>query len=63
MSLCVELQKVVVPGDAILIFEAGNEKLRYVEGSVTVITSHGVTGTSLIEAGKRLAKESLNNLA
>ena len=55
------LQKHVVEDDAILIFEAGNEKLRYVVGSVTVITSNGYEYKDIKDVGIEIAKKMLEN--
>lgn len=53
------LQACVAEDDAIIILEAGNEKLRYVVGSATVITSNGyeymnITNFATAKAGKML---------
>ena len=44
-----------------LIFEAGNEKLRYVVGYVTVITKTGVEYDDVTNLGLKMAKKMLNN--
>ena len=50
------LQKHVADDDAIIIFEAGNEKLRYVVGQAEIITSDSYSFISLkAEAVKRAA--------
>lgn len=51
----------VAEDDAILIFESGNEKLRYVVGSVTVITSKGYEYRDITDVGVEMAKQMLNN--
>ena len=56
-----ELQKLVVDDEAILIMEAGYEKLRYVTGSVLVITSKGTEYRSIENIGIELAQKMLNN--
>ena len=58
----VELQKHVAEDDAIIITEAGYEKLRYVNGSSIVITSKeikylDITNLAFIEAKKMLNNE------
>lgn len=55
------LQKHVADDDAIILFEAGNEKLRYVCGSATIITSNEVRFADITAIGVRLAKELLKN--
>lgn len=55
------LQKHVAEDDAILIFEAGNEKLRYVVGSVSVITSDGYKYKEITDIGLATAREMLGN--
>ena len=59
--LYTELQKVIAPDDAILIFEAGYEKLRYLVGCVTVITQTEIRYDDITNIGVRMAKEMLNN--
>lgn len=51
----------VAEDDAVLIFEAGNEKLRYVIGSVTVITSKGYEYRDITGMGIEMARQMLNN--
>ena len=51
----------VADGDAILIFEAGNEKMRYVTGYATVITGGGVDGIDLKCAAMEIARHMLGN--
>lgn len=55
------LQKHVSEDDAIIIMEAGNEKLRYVLGSVCVITSHKIKYMDTMDLALDIAKELLNN--
>ena len=55
------LQKHLVDNDAVIIFEAGNEKLRYVVGSVTVITKDGVEYEDVTNLGLKMAKKMLND--
>lgn len=55
------LQKYVADDDAILIFEAGNEKLRYVIGSVAVITSSGYEYRDIMDIGVEIGCSLLGN--
>ena len=55
------LQECVCEDDAVIIFEAGHEKLRYVVGDVMVITSKDVKYESILNIGLAFAKEMLNN--
>ncbi len=56
-----KLQKCVTSDDAIIIFEAGNEKLNYVEGIVTVITSSKIKTFSMEDIAIKKVKKMLNN--
>lgn len=55
------LAKQVAEDDAILLFEVGNEKLRYVVGSVVVITSKAYEYRDITNVGVEIAKQMLNN--
>ena len=44
-----ELQKHIAPEDAVILMESGHEKLRYVTGFATVITSGGIETISIDE--------------
>ena len=55
------LAKQVAENDGILLFEVGNEKLRYVVGSVSVITSKGYEYRDITNVGVEIAKQMLNN--
>ena len=55
------LKECVAEDDAILIFEAGHEKLRYVGGGVTIITSKNIEYLNLQDVGCRKARELLGN--
>ena len=55
------LAKQVAENDAILLFEVGNEKLRYVVGSVAVITSKGYEYRDITNVGVEIANQMLNN--
>ena len=56
-----ELQKLISEGDAVIIMESGNEKLRYVTGYATVITSTKVEYIDMSTNAKNVAKKLLNN--
>lgn len=56
-----ELQKCIADGDAVLIYLAGHEKLRYVTGTVTIITSTDYRVVDMDAAGTAMAKEMLGN--
>lgn len=51
----------VAEDDAIIIFEAGNEKLRYVVGSATVITNKDVKYLNVQHLAVEMAGKLLNN--
>lgn len=55
------LKACVADDDAILIFEAGHEKLRYVGGGVLVITSKGYAYINLHDWGCDKARQLLGN--
>ena len=55
------LAKQVTEDDAVLLFEVGNEKLRYVVGSVAVITSKAYEDRDITDVGVEMAKQILNN--
>lgn len=55
------LMECVAEDDAILIFEAGHEKLRYVGGGVTIITAKGVEYINLEESARKIVHELLGN--
>lgn len=55
------LMKLVAEDDTVLIFEVGAEKLRYVVGSVTVITSRGYLYKDIESVGIEIAKQMLDN--
>lgn len=55
------LAKQVAEDDAVLLFEVGNEKLRYIVGSVAVITSKGYEYRDITDVGVEIAKQMLNN--
>ena len=55
------LMECVAENDAILIFEAGHEKLRYVGGGVTIITAKGVEYINLEDNARTIVRELLGN--
>lgn len=55
------LQECVADDDAIIILESGNEKLRYVVGSATIITSKHYEYISITHTATRKAAELLKN--
>ena len=56
-----ELVECVADDDAILIFEAGHEKLCYVGGGVTIITSKGVEYINLEDTARSKVRDLLGN--
>lgn len=61
--MCEELQSIIIYGDAIIIMEAGNEKLRYVVGIGTIITKDSIQVVSLRDCLLGKAREMLANAA
>lgn len=55
------LQKHVAEDDAVIILEAGNEKLCYLTGHATIITSDTVAGADMISAAIEIARKNLGN--
>lgn len=55
------IQHHLAPDDACIIFEAGNEGLRYVVGSATVITKDDMTSLDIDFYALRLARKMLGN--
>jgi hypothetical protein len=55
------LQEVLSEGDAIIITEIGNEKLRYLIGTCTVITSCEIRVFNLGDQSVKLAREMLED--
>lgn len=51
----------VAEDDAVIIMESGNEKLRYVTGCATIITSKGVDGVDVVDIAIQKARELLGN--
>lgn len=56
-----KLQASVADDDAIIILEAGNEKMRYVIGSATIITSSSYKYMDITNLAAELAAEMLQN--
>lgn len=55
------LQEHVAEGDAVILMEAGHEKLCYVTGAATIVTSSGYEYLSLAEMATNQAAEMLGN--
>jgi len=55
------LQNLICEDDAIIMTEVGNEKLRYVIGCSTVITSKEIRGVSIPDKALHLVQELLGN--
>lgn len=55
------LQESVADDDAILVMEAGNEKLRYVVGDIIIITSTDCKYKSIVSCGISAARDLLCN--
>lgn len=55
------LQESVAEDDAIIIFEAGSEKMRYIVGSATIITSSVVKYMSITDLAVAQAAEMIGN--
>lgn len=56
------LQRYIVDTEAVIICEAGNEKLRYVIGFATVITSNKIETISINELARSKAREMLKDI-
>ena len=55
------LQEHVADNDAVIIFESGHEKLRYVVGSAVIITKTDVEYVNIEDAAIAQARQMLNN--
>ena len=55
------LQEVVADDDSIIIFESGNEKMRYVIGSATIITSSECEYIDIRDVATDMAAKMLKN--
>ena len=58
-ELLYQLKDLVAEGEAVIIMEAGHEKLRYVSGNATIVTSETVDYVNLERAALKLARELL----
>lgn len=56
------LQEYIAEDDAVILFHAGHEKLRYVTGCATVITKNSVDILNIQDIAVRIAQEKLANL-
>lgn len=56
-----KLQAFVADDDAIIILESGNEKMRYVIGSATIITNSGYNHMDITDLAAKKAAEMLHN--
>ena len=56
-----ELQKHIADDDAVIIMEGGHEKLRYVVGSATIVTSKAVEYLGIKELAEKRVRKLLNN--
>ena len=56
-----QLQASVADGDAIIILESGNEKMRYVIGAATIITSSDYEYMDITNLAVKQAAEMLHN--
>lgn len=55
------LQECVAKDDAVIILESGNEKMRYVVGSATIITNDGYEYLDITSIASKRAAEMLKN--
>ena len=55
------LQKSVADDDAVIIFESGNEKLRYIVGSAEIITSKDFKRICIDDEAKQMAAKMIQN--
>ena len=56
-----ELQRHIADDDAVIIMEGGNEKLRYVVGSATIVTSKTIEYLGIKELAEKQVRKLLNN--
>ena len=56
-----ELQKILPDNEAFMLFEAGNEKLRFVSGSVCIVTNKDIKFFTLRDVALEAARAMLNN--
>lgn len=60
-ALIAAIQEIIFPGEAMVIMEAGHEKLRYVVGEVTVITKDSYEGGNIRDMALKMAGKLLGN--
>ena len=56
-----EMQKIIADDDAMILMEAGHEKLRYVVGFVTIVTKDKISHIDTTVEALKKAKELLGN--
>lgn len=56
-----ELQKVIAPGDAMIITTISHERFKYLQGEVIVVTSEHCKSENIGNIGIKLAQKLLNN--
>lgn len=56
-----ELKKLIADDDAVIIFEIGREKLRYLNGTAEIVTSDDYTCLNLTDSAVNQARKMLNN--
>lgn len=56
-----ELQKILPDDEAFILFEAGHEKLNYVNGYATIVTCNNIENISLENEAIKVAKKLLEN--
>ena len=56
-----ELQKILPDDEAFILFESGNEKLRYVTGYATIVTNKTIETLSIEDLAIKRCKELLGN--
>ena len=54
-------QRILPDGEVLALFEVGHEKLRYVDGSTTIITNETYQSKSLHDITTKLARTIINN--
>ena len=58
-----EFQRILPDGEVLIIFEIGHEKLRYIDGSTTVITNKTYQSKSLHDIATTMVRNITNNPA
>lgn len=56
-----ELQKIMPDDDAFILFESGNEKLRYVTGTALIVTKNDIEQLSIQKTAIDMCKSMLGN--